>query len=73
MHASTTTCEDPDEPLTRSDIPELIQEVVSTLSTQRSADQMADQPDIVDGEESSSLGTTCQMSAVTGKFNISVR
>ena len=71
--ASTTAREDPDEPLTRSDIPVLIQEVVNTLSAQRSADQAAGLPDIVDGEESSSPGTTRQMSTVTGKFNISVR
>ena len=57
--------EDADEPLTRSDIPVLVQEVVSTLTVQGNS-QVAGQ--VIDSEEGSSSGTTPQTSALTGMF-----
>ena len=62
--------EDADEPLTRSDIPVLVQEVVSTLTVQGNS-QVAGQ--VIDSEEGSSSGTTPQTSALTGMFKSIVR
>ena len=67
-HARASTREDADEPLTRSDLPVLIREVVNTLSAHGSASQAAGQLDITDSEESSSSGTTHQTPADTGEF-----
>ena len=68
--ARACTGEDANEPLTRNDIPVLVQEVVSTLTVQGNG-QVAGQ--VIDNEEGSSSGTTPQTSALTGMFKTIVR
>ena len=68
--ARARTGEDADKPLTRSDIPVLVQEVVSTLTVQRNS-QVSGQ--VIDNEEGSSFGTTPQTPALTGMFKTIVR
>ena len=68
--ARAHTREDANEPLTRSDIPILVQEVVNTLTVQGNS-QVAGQD--IDSEEGSSSRTTPQTSALTGMFKTIVR
>ena len=68
--ARAHTRENADEPLTRSDIPVLVQEVVSTLTIQGNS-KVAGQ--VIDSEEGSLSGTMLQTSALTGMFKTIVR
>ena len=68
--ARARTGEDTAEPLTRSDIPILVQEVINTLTMQGNS-QVAGQD--IDSEEGSSSGTTPQTSALTGMDKTIVR
>ena len=61
---------DANEPLTRSDIPVLVQEVVSTLTVQGNS-QVAGQ--VINSEEGSLSGITPQTSTLTGMFKTIVR
>ena len=68
--ARARTGEDADEPLTRSDIPVLVQEVASTLTVQRNS-QVSGQ--VINSEKGSSSGTTPETPALTGMFKTIVR